>query len=128
MAVSRGERRLGQRHETPNLVVSWRVPRRRFLRTRLVAEPATMLNVSATGAALVGGTVPEFEPGATVIIDCGNSLLRATIARIVPSGEEDTSYYGIQFIDLSPDVLEELLEHANVAPRELLEQYWSNAS
>lgn len=87
-----------------------------------------MLNVSTTGAALVGRTVPAFEPGTTVIIDCGNSLLRAAIARIVPGKEADTSYYGLQFVDPSPDVLEDLLSHANVAPRELLEQYWSNAS
>lgn len=109
-------------------MVSWHVPRRRRFRTRIVPEEVAIVNMSATGAAIVAQTVPELEVEQRVVIEYREAVMRATIARIVPGVEEGTSYYGVQFIDPDPDLLDRMLSHANVAPRELLELYWSQAS
>ena len=86
-----------------------------------------MVNVSATGAAVVATTVPDLDRHSVVTLDCGGPSFDATVRRIVAGKEPDVSYYGLQFINPSADVIDLLLSHAGVAPRDVLEDYWRRA-
>lgn len=128
MSMSRSDRRLGRRYETTNATMTWRVPRRKLLRTKVEDEPITMVNVSTTGAAVVASAVADFERGSLVVLDCDGVAIEATIRRIVPDAErEDVRYYGLQFVNPDSAAIERLLSRTEAASRAVLEEYWRHA-
>lgn len=127
MSGSRPDRRLGQRYATHDATAAWQVPRRRWMRTRLESVPVTLVNVSTTGAAVVAETVPEFGRDSLVVIDCAGRSVEATIRRVVPGGSDGVSYYGLQFVDPDPAVLEVLMSRTDAETRAALEDYWNTA-
>jgi hypothetical protein len=108
--------------------VTWRVPRRRrFGRVQLVDEVVDVANVSATGAAIIGPTVPDLQPRHLLPLDCGGLGVVARIQRIVPSADPEVSFYGVQFIDPDPNAIELLLAQVEIPSRDELEELWNRA-
>jgi hypothetical protein len=129
MATTHPDARIGRRYPSPGVTVTWRVPRRkRWGRVHLVDEAVEVVNVSATGAAIVGPTVPELQVQHLLPVQCGDKQLVSRIRRIVPSSSDpDVSFYGVQFIDPAPDAIELLLSQVAVPSREELEELWNRA-
>ena len=128
MGTTQVNTRMGRRFPTPGVKVTWRVPRRkRFGRVQLVDEVVDVANVSATGAAIVGPTVPDLRPAHLLPLDCGGLSVVSRIQRIVASPDPEVSFYGVQFIDPHPDAIELLLSQVEIPSRDQLEELWNRA-
>ena len=128
MGSTQTEARLGRRFPSPGVKVTWRVPRRkRFGRVQLVDEVVDVANVSATGAAIVGPTVPDLRAQHLLPLDCGGLSVVSRIQRVVESSDPEVSFYGVQFIDPNPDAVELLLSQVEIPSRDQLEELWNRA-
>jgi hypothetical protein len=128
MGTTHANARLGRRISSPGVKVTWRVPRRkRFGRVQLVDEVVDVANVSATGAAIVGPTVPDLRAQHLLPLDCGGLSVVSRIQRIVPSPDPEVSFYGVQFIDPDPNAIELLLSQVEIPSRDQLEELWNRA-
>jgi hypothetical protein len=120
-------RRIGRRLPSPGLTVTWRVRRRTRWRTRVVEEVVDVANVSASGAALVAPTAADLRCDQVLELECDGLPASARIRRIVPGSEPGVSYYGVQFVDPSPEVVDLLLARAGLPRAEDLEAQWNHA-
>jgi hypothetical protein len=127
VSTSATNRRIGQRLPSPGLTVTWRVPRRTRWRTRVVEEVVDVANVSATGAAIVAPTAADLRRDQVLELDCEGLAASARIRRIVPGSRPGVSYYGVQFVDPSPEVVDLLLSRAGLPRAEDLEAQWNRA-
>ena len=128
MGTTHANARLGRRFPSPGVKVTWRVPRRkRFGRVQMIDEVVDVANVSATGAAIVGPTVPDLRPAHLLPLDCGGLTLISRIQRIVVSSDPEVSFYGVQFIDPDPNAIELLLSQVEIPSRDQLEELWNRA-
>jgi len=127
MSAARPDRRLGHRYDTSATELTWHVPQRHWLRTRMEPRPVTMVNVSTTGAAVVADTVPDFECHSLVTLECEGLTITAAVQRIVPGDHDGVSYYGLQFVDPPPAAIELFMSRTDAATRAALEEYWRTA-
>ena len=127
MSSTATNRRIGRRLPSPGLTVTWRVPRRSRWRTRVVEEIVDIANVSASGAAIVAPTAADLRCDQVLELDCDGLAASARIRRIVPGSDPGLSYYGVQFVDPSPEVVDLLLSRAGLPRAEDLETYWNRA-
>jgi hypothetical protein len=128
MGTTHANSRLGRRVPSPGVKVTWRVPRRkRFGRVQLVDEVVDVANVSPTGAAIVGPTVPELRAEHILPLECGGLSVVSRIKRIVVSSDPAVSFYGVQFIDPNPNAIELLLSQVEIPSRDQLEEIWNRA-
>jgi hypothetical protein len=122
--ASPSNRRIGERLATPDLVVTWEVSRKGRFRTKIEVEPVQVLNVSATGAALVAPRVPGLMRRSVVPIHVNGTTMMAKVMRDEPTAIVGMTAYGVQFLDPEADAVEFMLEHGGVSDRNQLESLW----
>ena len=104
------------------------VPRKSALRVKEREEDVRILNVSATGAALLARTVEILRHKDIVVMTYGTFRVRVSIARIVQTSDPTLTYYGVQLVNPDPALIDELMSHTEVAQRETLEDFWRRSN
>lgn len=94
-------RRVGQRHPIESVPVTWRadLPRRSgLLRRRTGAQPAHMVDLSVSGAAVVAPAAGDLRVGSVVVVDYEGHAGRVVIRRIAAGPIASAgSLYGVEF-------------------------------
>lgn len=111
--------------------IAWRVPdpakKKRWRSTSNVGEPAWIVDVSITGAAIEAPRADDLFQGQRVRIALDDLQGVVVIRRAQPSTVDRMARYGVEFVDLEPglaDVLRSLLEADRPSG---LEELWQRA-
>jgi hypothetical protein len=91
------ERRLGRRHEVPRVTISWRVGQRRRMFSRTATVEAHLVNVSATGAAILAPVDPDLGPRSRLDIEWDGARATVEIRRVEEGPVPGISLYGVAF-------------------------------
>lgn len=95
-------------------------------RTKKVAEPAYIVDLSVSGAAVVCRSIDGLVVRSTVELHHGDLHTVAAVRRIVPR-EDGRVVYGLDFVDMDPAMREFLFGLVERRRPEGLEQSWTNA-
>ncbi len=111
------EKRVGQRMPAGDRKITWHLadgkPPKSNGRRRGSdgPEPAYLRNVSATGAAVVAPNDENLARGAQVRVEVeSGAVFVGRVRRVVVTDDPDWAYYGIEFIDETPELREWLRE------------------
>jgi hypothetical protein len=111
--------------------ISWRVPEKsRKKRWRSAApegETGWIVDVSVTGAAIEAPRSDDLFLGHRVRIALGEHQGMVVIRRAVPSTVERMARYGVEFVDLEPELADELRTLLEEERPEGLEALWQRA-
>lgn len=124
------ERRIGTRTRMTPLQIDWRLPdpdRKKRRRADPATESAWIVDVSVTGAAIEAPLSEDLFKGHRVRIGVDGSVGIVVIRRVTPTDNEWTVRYGVEFVDLDPEleaVFRGLLEKERPAG---LETRWQRA-
>lgn len=95
-------------------------------RTRKVAEPAYIVDLSVSGAAVVCRSIEGLVVRGTVELHQGDLHAVATVRRIVAL-EDGRVVYGLDFVDMDPAMREFLFALVERRRPDGLEQSWTTA-
>ena len=124
------DRRIGQRKALTPVKIDWRVAdpaKKRKWRSAPAPETGWVVDVSVTGAAIEAPRAEDLYLGQKVRIGLGDLLGIVIVRRAVPSTVDRMAHYGVEFLELDPDladVLRSLLEEDRPAG---LEDFWQRA-
>ena len=101
-----GERRIGERFQADEPRLSWRVPQksgnaRRDRRPQTPVSECRFLDVSITGARLLGPEEIDLRVGSQILVDYNGEPTSVRIRR-VERHNPAFSVYGVSFIELGP--------------------------
>ena len=98
-------RRIGSRIAFDGARLGWRpvLPRRLFHRAQR-ADSVTVADLSITGALVVGARDARVRVGTQVEIDVGGQRGIVEIRRIDADTDPALAWYGVQFVDLQPEL------------------------
>jgi hypothetical protein len=91
------ERRLGERHDAPRITISWRVGERRHLFGRTASIEAHLVNISATGAAILAPDAADLMPRSRVLIEWNDARATVEIRHVEPGPIPGVNLYGVAF-------------------------------
>lgn len=103
-----GERRIGERFQTNESPLGWRVPFKagKPKRERLRRKPAPQcrfIDVSVTGAKLLAPEAKDLHVGSQTLIEYNGEPTSVKIRRVEPYSQT-FSLYGVSFVELGPRV------------------------
>lgn len=125
------ERRIGGRVDIEPVEVEWLVTEvvvhglLRRAKAREVRLPGRIVNVSASGAGILGPRHESLQQGAKVVVDYDGGLSRVWIRRVTDTDLPGRGYYGVELEEMHPalrDALYEVLGQKRPA-----EQTWRRA-
>ena len=107
---SYGERRIGERFQTHEPRMGWCVPpkssnARSDRRRRKAVPDCRFLDVSITGARLLGPQGRDLHVGSRILLDYDGESTSVRIRRVEPHNEA-ISVYGVSFVELGPRLKE----------------------
>ena len=110
-------RRIGSRIAVDGARLGWRpiLPRRRFRREQS-ADSVKVADLSITGALVIGPRDARVRIGTQVEIDAGGQRGVVEIRRIDADTDPALAWYGVQFVDLQPE-LQQLINDTIAARR-----------
>jgi hypothetical protein len=102
--------RLVQRYRTVGLHLTWHPPTRRLLRTRPVAAPAEVIDVSEGGALLLADAFPAIRPGLVVAVELDSSRGLVEVRHVHDAHHPEQRYYGVHFVEQQPGLRARIAE------------------
>ena len=92
-----------------------------------MAEEVIVDDVSAAGIGIVAPTVPSFQRGTRVHINCYGEDGNVVIRRVSPTDDPTLTRYGVELVMPSRELVEVLLAKSEVAARSELEEQWNRS-
>lgn len=65
-----------------------------------------LVDISVSGAAVVAPAADDIGPGSVVLVQLGNARAAARIRRVESFDAAGWRIYGVEFVELSPELLE----------------------
>lgn len=121
--------RVVERYRTVGLQVTWSPPSRRWLWIRPRPAAAEVIDLSVSGALLLAPTNPQVRTGLVVEMECDGARGRVQVRHVHQSLDPEQHYYGVQFLQLQPELRERLFDVVAKERGDLgtLESYWRSA-
>jgi hypothetical protein len=125
------DRRIGGRVEIDPVDVEWLVTEvvtqglLRRTRSFVVRLPGRIVNVSASGAGILGPRHASLREGSKVTIDYDGGLSRVWIRRIVDTDLPSRAYYGVELEEMHPGLRDAV--YGVIGRRRPAEQTWRRA-
>lgn len=91
------------------MFLTWRAEEhadRRRRRRHRDPEVGRLVDISVSGASVVAPAADDIGPGSVVLMQLGNARAAARIRRVESFDAEGWRIYGVEFVEVSPELLE----------------------